>query len=61
MTDISPTSIQDEASGLSLYRVAVAIPPEELGKLDDLELVPGMPVQAVLQTATRRVGGIRPV
>lgn len=53
--DISPTSVQDEATGLSFYRVKVTITPEELARLESLELVPGMPVQAYLQTGERTV------
>lgn len=55
VNDISPTSVTDEATGLSFYRVSVVIPPEELAKLTGLELVPGMPVQAFLQTGKRTV------
>ncbi len=53
--DISPTSVLNEATGQSFYRVSVAIPPEELAKLEGLDLVPGMPVQAYLQTGKRTV------
>ncbi|MEJ6399515.1 HlyD family type I secretion periplasmic adaptor subunit [Yoonia sp. 208BN28-4] len=53
--DISPTSVIDEATGLSFYRVGVTIPTDELARLGDLELVPGMPVQAFLQTGKRTV------
>lgn len=55
--DISPTSVQNEATGLFFYRVSVVISPEELAKLHGLELVPGMPVQAFLQTVKRTVFG----
>lgn len=53
--DISPTSVLDDATGLSFYRVSVRIPPDELDRLGDVELVPGMPVQAFLQTGKRTV------
>lgn len=53
--DISPTSVTDDATGITFYRVSVTIPPQELAKLTDLELVPGMPVQAFLQTGKRTV------
>ncbi|MFD0860147.1 HlyD family type I secretion periplasmic adaptor subunit [Roseovarius aquimarinus] len=55
VTALSPTSVQDEATGQFFYRVTVTIPPEELGRLGGLELVPGMPVEAFLQTGKRTV------
>lgn len=52
---MSPTSIVDEATGASFFRVLVGVTPEELAKLDGLELVPGMPADAFLQTGERSV------
>lgn len=52
---MSPTSVYDEASGLSFFRVQVLIEAEELARLGDVDLVPGMPVDAFLQTAERSV------
>lgn len=52
---MSPTSVIDEASGFSYFRVHVYIAPEELARLGDVDLVPGMPVDAFLQTAERSV------
>ena len=52
---ISPTSIVDQATGLSYYIAEIGIEQKELKKLGDLGLVPGMPVDAFLQTDTRSV------
>ena len=52
---MSPTSVVDEATGASFFRVQVLISPDELAKLGDVELVPGMPVDAFLQTGERSV------
>ncbi|MBB2670970.1 UNVERIFIED_ORG: HlyD family secretion protein [Rhizobium esperanzae] len=43
----------DQRSGLSYYLVRIAVPPEELQKLDGLTLLPGMPAEAFIQTSER--------
>ncbi|MEW9617769.1 HlyD family type I secretion periplasmic adaptor subunit [Shinella sp. S4-D37] len=43
----------DERNGLSYYVVRIAVPPDELKKLDGLTLVPGMPAEAFIQTSER--------
>lgn len=43
----------DERTGLSYYLVRLSIPDEELGKLGNLTLVPGMPAEAMIQTGER--------
>ena len=54
LTAISPSSITDPATGQSFYRLQLTIPPEELARLGpDADLVPGMPVEAFLQTGER--------
>ncbi len=50
LSSISPTSILDPATGQSYYRIQVEIAPEELARLGNSELVPGMPVEAFLTT-----------
>lgn len=52
---ISPTSVTDDATGRSFYRVTVQVGEEELARLGGLELLPGMPVEAYLQTGERSV------
>ena len=52
---ISPTSIVDEATGVSYYKLQLTIGSEEITRLGDLKLIPGMPVEAYLQTDERSV------
>ena len=52
---VSPASVTDATSGQVFYRLELEIPPEELAKLGVLELVPGMPVEAFMQTSKRSV------
>jgi len=55
VSGISPSSITDPATGQSYYRVTLAIPPEELARLEGHEILPGMPIEAFLQTGERTV------
>ena len=55
VTQISPSSVVDERTGASFYRVRVSIPASEKVKLGDQELIPGMPVEAVMPTQNRTV------
>lgn len=55
VTTISAATIADPASGRSYYRVGLSVTPEELARLGDAVLVPGMPVEAYLETAERSV------
>ena len=55
VSSISPDSVTDPATGQSFYRVALSIPPEELSRLKDHEILPGMPIEAFLQTGERTV------
>jgi len=51
---VSPDVIQDERSGMSYYRARVEISDGEIGKLPEGSvLVPGMPVEAYLNTGER--------
>ncbi|MBF2717686.1 HlyD family type I secretion periplasmic adaptor subunit [Agrobacterium vitis] len=43
----------DEKTGLSYYLARLAVSPEELAKLKDLRLMPGMPAEAMIQTGER--------
>ena len=52
---VSPASVTDAATGQVFYRLELDVPPAELAKLGDLELVPGMPVEAFIQTSNRSV------
>jgi len=52
---ISPTSVTEETTGETYFRVDLDLPEEEIGKLGPVELIPGMPVEAFLQTNERSV------
>ncbi len=50
---VSADVITDDQTGLSYYKVEVRLKPGELEKLEDQELVAGMPVEVYLQTGKR--------
>jgi HlyD family secretion protein len=52
---VSPTSVVDEKSGFTFYRVNVAIEDQQLSRLGERVLVPGMPVETVIPTSERTV------
>lgn len=53
LSRISADALVDEATRMPYYRGEIAIPAEQLEKLGDLELVPGMPVEVYIQTGER--------
>lgn len=60
---VSPTTVVNEATGQSFYRVAVQVDASELANLGQLELVPGMPVEGYIGTNERSVASylFRPI
>ena len=50
---ISADQTFDERSGTSYYTVHVSLPEEAIGRVDDLKLIPGMPVEVFLETRRR--------
>ncbi|RJE80447.1 HlyD family type I secretion periplasmic adaptor subunit [Paracoccus sp. JM45] len=50
---VSADALMDEATRSLYYRAEVSIPPEEIEKLGNLALVPGMPVEVYIQTSDR--------
>src|SRR5690606_13174747 len=52
---ISPTSIEDPVARQSYYRLTLTVPPEQLALLGDAEIIPGMPIEAFLQTGDRSI------
>ena len=52
---ISGDIILDQKSGATYYLVHIATPMEEIARLERLKLVPGMPVEAFIQTEARTV------
>ena len=55
ITRISADITTDQRTGLSYYTVRMSLPPEEVARLGDVKLVPGMPVESFVQTGERTV------
>lgn len=45
----------DQRTGLGYYTIRIALPPDQVARLGDVKLVPGMPVEAFVQTGDRTV------
>jgi HlyD family secretion protein len=52
---ISADITTDQRTGLSYYTIRIALPREQVALLGDVKLVPGMPVEAFVQTGDRTV------
>lgn len=50
---VSADALTEQASGRSYYRAEVTLPPDQLRKLGDLALLPGMPVETFIRTGAR--------
>ena len=56
VTRISADATQDQRTGQSSYTIRIGLTAQEIARLGgDVRLVPGMPVEAFLQTGDRRV------
>lgn len=55
VTRVSADTSTDQRTGMSYYTIRVGLPPEELKKLGELKLLPGMPVETFVQTGERTV------
>ena len=55
VTRVSPDVTTDQRTGQSYYTIRVSMPPEEVARLGDAKLIPGMPVEAFVQTGDRTV------
>ena len=55
VTRISADTSTDQRSGASYYTIRIGMPAEEVAKLGDVKLVPGMPVETFVQTGDRTV------
>ncbi|AGT07614.1 HlyD family type I secretion periplasmic adaptor subunit [Paracoccus aminophilus] len=53
LSRISPDSLIDEMTRAPYYRAEVTIPSEQIAKLGDKTLVPGMPVEVYIKTGDR--------
>ncbi|HMF01472.1 MAG TPA: HlyD family type I secretion periplasmic adaptor subunit, partial [Terriglobia bacterium] len=52
---ISADISSDQRTGQTYYTIRISIPPEELSRLGEAKLVPGMPVECFIQTGERTV------
>jgi len=50
---VSPDVTTDQRTGQSYYTIRVSMPLEEIARLGDVKLIPGMPVEAFVQTGDR--------
>jgi HlyD family secretion protein len=50
---VSPDTTTDQRTGQSYYTIRVSLPAEEVARLGDVRLIPGMPVEAFVQTGDR--------
>ena len=55
VTVVSADVTTDQRTGQSYYTVRIAVTPDELAKLGENKLVPGMPVEVFIQTTVRTV------
>lgn len=55
VTDVSPDAILDQRSGQAHYQIKLTISDAELARLGQVDLIPGMPIEAFLQTGERSV------
>jgi len=53
VTRISADATTDQRTGMTYYTVRISMPAEEVVKLGDVRIVPGMPVEAFIQTGDR--------
>ncbi|HEY0222884.1 MAG TPA: HlyD family type I secretion periplasmic adaptor subunit [Pseudolabrys sp.] len=55
VTRISADTTTDQRTGQSYYTVRISMAPDEIAKLGEVKLIPGMPVEAFVQTGERTV------
>jgi HlyD family secretion protein len=53
LVTVSADAMVDQASKASFYRAEIVLEPGEMDKLTELTLLPGMPVQAFIETEAR--------
>ena len=53
VTRVSPDVTTDQRTGQSYYTIRVSMSPEEIARLGEARLIPGMPVEAFVQTGDR--------
>jgi HlyD family secretion protein len=52
---VSADTTTDQRTNQSYYTIRIAMPPEQVTRLGDVKLVPGMPVEAFVKTGERTV------
>jgi HlyD family secretion protein len=55
VTRISADITSDQRTGVTYYTVRIGLPPDQVSRLGEVKLVPGMPVEAFVQTGDRTV------
>jgi len=55
VTRIAADTTNDQRTGQSYYLVRIAMTQDEIRRLGDVKLTPGMPVEAFIQTGERTV------
>lgn len=50
---ISPDTTTDPRTGIPTYTIRISLPPQEVARLGEVKLIPGMPVEAFVQTGER--------
>src|SRR5215475_14253792 len=55
ITRISADTTTDQRTGQNYYTTRIAMPKTEIARLGDVKLIPGMPVEAFVQTGERTV------
>ncbi len=50
---VSPDVATDQRTGQTYYTIRVSMPPQEVARLGEVRLIPGMPVEAFVQTGDR--------
>lgn len=55
ISTVSPDSVQDPATGQVFYRVSLSVTQDELRRMGEAKLLPGMPLEAFLQTGERSI------
>lgn len=53
VTVVSADALTDQRTGMTYYRAEITLDPGEMDKLRDLQLLPGMPVEAFIKTDER--------
>ncbi|WP_454624439.1 HlyD family type I secretion periplasmic adaptor subunit [Bradyrhizobium cenepequi] len=53
VTRVSADVSTDQRTGQSFYTIRVSMPPDEVKRLGDVKIIPGMPVEAFVQTGDR--------